>query len=95
MIFDFNKAFNFKNYIYFHSHITVALTNLNCYTNIKNKPIKIKKHNFKLKKHKIVNSKLKYWLDDFFNNGKDEYSKHSIILNKCSHNLRLNSTNFF
>lgn len=95
LIFDFTKIFNLKNYTHFNSHITTALTNLNLYTNIKNKPIKIKKHNFKLKKYKTTHSKLKYWLDDFFNGGRDEYSKQSVILNKCSHNLRLNNTNFF
>lgn len=95
LMLDFIKTFNFKNYTHFYYHAAVALTNLNFYTNIKNKPIKIKKHNFKLKKRKIIHSKLKYWLDDFFNGGKDQYSKHSIILNKCSHNLRLNITNFF
>lgn len=95
LMLNFFKTFHFKNYIYFCLYPTTTLKNLNFYTNVKNKAIKIKKHNFKLKKCKIIHSKLKYWLDDFFNGGKDEYSKQSIILNKCSHNLRLNNTNFF
>lgn len=94
-LFDFNKLFNFKNFINFYFYATVSLTNLNFYTNIKNKPIKLKKHRFKLKKDKIIASKLKYWLDDFFNGSRDEYSWNSIVLNKCSKLLKKNCTNFF
>ena len=51
--------------------------------------------NKKSKTKKLVTTKLKYWLDDFFNGGKDEYSQNSVILTNCSRILRSESTNFF
>lgn len=48
-----------------------------------------------LKKTKLINSKLKYWLNDFFIGGSDGLSTNSLILNKCSENYKLQSTTFF
>jgi hypothetical protein len=48
-----------------------------------------------LKKTKLINSKLKYWLNDFFVGGLDGLSVDSLILNKCSENLKLQSSTFF
>ena len=50
---------------------------------------------FKQKISKINNTKTKYWIDDFFTGGKDEYSKNSLVLANCSKILRTQSTNFF
>jgi hypothetical protein len=51
--------------------------------------------NFKQKLSKIHSTKSKYWLDDFFTGGKDEYSKNSLVLSNSSRILRTQSTNFF
>lgn len=48
-----------------------------------------------LKKTKLINSKLKYWLNNFFIGGSDGLSANSLILNKCSENYKLQSTTFF
>ena len=93
--FNSNKISNFKNFIYFQYFATQTLTNLNFYLNIQNKSFILNKTKFKLKKNKIINTKLKYWLDDFFIGSKDEYSQNSLILTSCSKILREESTNFF
>jgi len=95
IFFNSNKISNFKNFIYFQYFATQSLTNLNFYLNIRNKPFILNKTKFKHKTIKIVNTKLKYWLDDFFNGSKDEYSQNSLILTNCSRILRGESSNFF
>jgi hypothetical protein len=72
------------------------LTNLNFYLTIKTTPIVFtNKLTFKPAQNKLKISKLKYWLDDFFIGGKDEYSQNSLILTNCSKILRSETTNFF
>lgn len=94
--FNSKKIVNFRNYIYFQYIATQSLTNLNFYLNIKTKPFIIaSNNNFKPKTNKLMNTKLKYWLDDFFNDSKDEYSQSSLILSNCSKIVRTESTNFF
>jgi NADH dehydrogenase/NADH:ubiquinone oxidoreductase subunit G len=94
--FNSKKVSNFKNYIHFQYIASQSLTNLNFYLSIKTKPFLITpKDNFKPKTNKLMNTKLKYWLDDFFNGSKDEYSQNSLILTNCSKIIRTESTNFF
>lgn len=97
IFFNSQKLHNFKNFINFHYYATKNLNNLGFYLNIKNKRIILNTimKNFKLKSIKFNNIKLKYWLDNFFTGGKDEYSRNSITLNNCSKILRSESTNFF
>lgn len=97
IIFNSKKLLNFKNYIHFHYQATQTLTNLNFYLSIKNESFIILNNasNFKHRRSKIELTKLKYWLDDFFNGGKDEYSHKSLVLANCSKILRAKSTNFF
>lgn len=96
IFYNSKKIANFKNFMYFQYLATQSLTNLNFYLNIKTKPFVITyNNNFKQKTNKLVNTKLKYWLDDFFNGSKDEYSQNSLILTNCSRILRKESTNFF
>ena len=47
------------------------------------------------KKVKLNNTKITFWLNDFFINGKDNFSKNSILMLKCSKISRFNKTNFF
>ena len=96
IFFNSNKIVNFKNYINFSYYATQNLTNLNFYLSIKTAPIIFTNNmSFKLPANKLKNSKLKYWLDDFFTGGKDEYSQNSLILTNCSKILRSETTNFF
>jgi NADH dehydrogenase/NADH:ubiquinone oxidoreductase subunit G len=88
---------NFKNFISFQYHATQNLTNLGFYLSTKNQPFILynKTSSYKQKSMKILNTKVKYWLDDFFSGGKDEYSQNSLILTNCSKILRTESSNFF
>lgn len=96
IFFNSKKIANFKNFINFQYIATQSLTNLNFYLSIKNKPFLISStNNFKLKTNKLIDTKLKYWLDDFFSGNKDEYSQNSLILTNCSQIIRTESTNFF
>jgi len=96
---DFNskKIVDFKNFINFHYYATQTLTNLSFYISIKTQPFVLSENipHFRQKTVKINNTKVKYWLDDFFSGGKDEYSQNSVTLNNCSRILRSESTNFF
>ena len=62
-----------------------------------NQPFFTYQTNLKFKQtiSKITHTKTKYWIDDFFTGGKDEYSKNSLVLANCSKVLRTQSTNFF
>ena len=93
--FNSNKLSHFKNFMYFQYFATQSLTNLNFYLNIQNQSFILNKTKFKIKTTKTVNTKLKFWLDDFYNGSKDEYSQNSLILTNCSKILREESTNFF
>ena len=97
IFFNLKKFYNFKNFIGFQFYATQSLTNLNFYLNIKNKSIILNKNflNFKPETKKFVDTKLKYWSDDFFISNKDEYSQYSIILANSSKILRTEHTNFF
>lgn len=95
--FNSRKISNFKNFINFQYYAVQSLTNLNFYLSIKTTPVVFnsKTSNFKLQTKKIHNTKLKYWLDDFFSGGKDEYSQNSLLLTNCSRILRSESSTFF
>lgn len=95
IFFNSKKITNFKNFIYFHYVATQSLTNLNFYLSIKTKPFILNENKYRIKTTKLTNTKLKYWLDDFFSGSKDEYSQNSLILNNCSNILRSETTNFF
>lgn len=97
IFFNPTRLVNFQNFIYFQYQATQSLTNLNFYLSIKTQPFNFNSFNtiFKPKTYKIKNTKLKYWLDDFFTNGRDEYSQNSIVLANCSKVFRIKQTNFF
>jgi hypothetical protein len=97
LFFNSQKLNNFKNFINFQYYSTQSLINLGFHLNKHNNKIILNNNiqNFKSKNMKFNNTKLKYWLDNFFTGGKDEYSKNSITLNNCFKILRSESTNFF
>ena len=86
--------YHFKNYIGFQYYAISNLNNLafkllkkinKCYLNISK---------FKPKRKKLYNSQLKFWLNDFYIDGKDFNSKYSSTMIQCSKLYRLNNTNF-
>lgn len=91
------KLFDFKNFVGFLFYAGKTLTNLNFYLDKKNQKISIFKkcYRFKFFSLKLSNNKLKYWLDDFYNGGKDNFCSNSLILIKCSLGNKLQFTNFF
>lgn len=97
LTFNANKQSNFINFINFYYCAVEKLDNSNLPVTTQNAPFFIYKtnNNFKQKSTKIKNTKLKYWIDDFFTGGKDEYSRNSLILSNCSKVLRTQTTNFF
>jgi NADH dehydrogenase/NADH:ubiquinone oxidoreductase subunit G len=97
ILFNSRKITNFKNYINFQYFAMQNLTNMSFYLTTKNSSFIINHNieNFKSKRVKFTQTKLKYWLDDFFSGGKDEYSEHSLVMTNCSKSLRFETTNFF
>ena len=95
--FDSVNSFNFKNYINFQFNAAQTLTSLSFYLSKQNSPIlKPSISAIKSPKIKVINTKLKNWLDDFFNtNGKDSFSYNSSVLINCSKIVRSSTTNFF
>jgi NADH dehydrogenase/NADH:ubiquinone oxidoreductase subunit G len=95
--FDSINLFNFKNYVNFQFYAIQTLTSLSFYLTKQNSPI-LKSLNPPIKsvRVKVLNTKLKNWLDDFFNNnGKDSFSYNSSVLINCSKIMRSSTTNFF
>ena len=95
--FNTTKQINFSNFINFHYNAVEKLDSSTPFLANQNQPFFISSQsvNFKQKPSKILHTKSKYWLDDFFTGGKDEYSKNSLVLSNCSKILRTQSTNFF
>jgi hypothetical protein len=94
----FNSKFinSFRNYINFQFYATQNLTNTNTQLLKKNKSLYLtNSFAFSLKKIKTYITKMSYWLNDFFNGGRDEYSYKSLILQDCSSAIKLKTTNFF
>lgn len=98
IFFNATKLSQFKTFINFQFYASQDLSNFNYYFKTNNQSFILYQNKFLVyKQHptKIYNTKLKFWLDDFFLGGKDEYSQHSVILTNCSRILRTESTNFF
>ena len=95
--FDSINSFNFKNYVNFQFYGVQTLTSLSFCLTKKNSPFnKMPVKSIKQTQIKVLNSKVKGWLDDFFNgNGKDSFSYHSSVLVNCSKIMRSSGTNFF
>jgi len=51
-------------------------------------------HNFQFKESqkKLYNSQIRFWLNDFYLDGKDFNSKHSSTMIQCSKLIRINSS---
>jgi NADH-quinone oxidoreductase subunit G len=97
LLFDASKQSNFINFLNFQYCAVEKLDSITQPLIIQNQPFFMTKANtiFKKMPLKVNSTKLKYWMDDFFTGGKDEYSRNSLVLANCSKILRTQSTNFF
>lgn len=95
IFYNLKKKSDFKNFITFHYLATHTIDSNSFFTLTCNQPLYINKHKFKNRRLKFINSKIKYWLDDFYIGGKDGYSQNSLILTSCSNINRSQNTNFF
>lgn len=97
IFFNLNKYINYKNYFHFQFIASKKLSVLT-YTIIQKTNsffLFNNKLNFKKIKIRIKNTKLIYWLNDFFTGSKDEYSRNSKTLAQISNSFRQTETNFF
>ena len=86
---------NFKIFMHLHFYSTQQLSSVNFYLIIKNTPaVLVAFFKFKQSSVKVKYSRLKFWLEDFFTGGKDEYSRNSEVLVSCSTILRTEARNF-
>ena len=93
--FNSNSSLNFQSFVSFNYNASQNLTYLNYYLSIQNIFFFLTNKKFRLENKKVFNTKFKYWLDDFFVGGKDDYSYNSLILINCSKMVRTENTNFF
>ena len=94
LVFNCNNVNYFKNYIGFHQYATCNLNNLSF--NLVKDVVELDSvsQSYKYKRKKVLNTKLKYWLDDFYTGGKDGHSSYSSTMIQCSKFYQLNNTNF-
>jgi hypothetical protein len=86
---------NFKIFMHLHFYSTQHLSSVNFYFMFKTTPaVLMDLSKFKQSSVKVKYSKLKFWLEDFFTGGKDEYSRNSEVLVSCSAILRTETRNF-
>ena len=90
--FDFFKANHFLSFISFQ-HLPIASVSNSSYF-FKSKVAFNSFLPLKKSKSKILLTKTKFWIDDFYIGGKDLYSKYSIVMIECSRSFRSESTNF-
>lgn len=86
---------NFKIFMHLHFYSTQQLSSVNFYLIFKTTPVVLVDFlKFKHSSVKVKYSKLKFWLEDFFTGGRDEYSRNSEVLVLCSTILRAEARNF-
>lgn len=97
IMFNSKNLYNFKNFISFQFYAIQNLTNFSFYLKKQDSPFSLYKTRttFKYTPTKVFNTKIKYWLDDFFIGGKDRLCQNSLILIKCSLNTRMLTNTFF
>lgn len=95
--YSFKKINLFNNFIFLKNQTIKKLNSLNYYFNSNNNSLNFNKLSsvFKLSIKKILLTKLKYCIDDFYSDSKDEYSQNSVTLSLCSETMRIEFSNFF
>ena len=96
LFYESNSLFDFKNLINFIYQASPVLTNLNEYYSFVNRKFfffrkfdKIKHLTVKLNKKKI-----KFWLDNFYTGGKDNFCRNSLSLIRSSANYKMQVSTF-
>ena len=92
--FNSNNIDHFKNYIGFQYYAVSSLNSLAFRLLKKISKYHIKTYKFKPKRKRLYNSQFRFWLNDFYTDGKDYNSKYSSTMIQCSKMLRLSNTNF-
>ena len=89
--------FDFKNFIGFQFYASKTLTSINFHLINKTQKFSIFKNFYRFKSPtvKVFDTKLKYWLDDFYTGGKDKFCQNSLTLTRCSMNYKQQVSNFF
>ena len=93
--FNCENIFNFKNFINFQYYAIQNLTNSNFITTSKKTSyFDLTQNQYKTRRSKLIESKIRLWLDDFYIGNRDMYAKRSITMIKCSKLFRTQSNNF-
>lgn len=94
LTYNCNTTHNFKNYIGFQHYAVSTLNSVafQLFKKVAKYPLDTFK--FKSKRKKLYKSQLRFWLNDFYIDGKDFNSKYSSTMIQCSKLSRLNNTNF-
>lgn len=97
VLFSADKQSNFIDFINFQYRAVDKIESSTPSLVTQNQPFFFTRPNSKFKRTPLKTraTKLKYWIEDFFTGGKDEYTRNSLILSNCSRILRNQSTNFF
>jgi NADH-quinone oxidoreductase subunit G len=84
----------FRNFIIFLNYASTNISNSSFFLHKKSQVIKHKIFKFQKSKTKLLNTKLKRYIYDFYLANESYYSKFSFIMIKCSNNFRVQKTNF-
>ena len=94
LVFNSNAIDRFENYIGFQYYAVSNLSNIGFQLLKRVAKCRLDLKKFKSKQKKIYSSQLRFWLNDFYIDGKDFNSKYSSTMVQCSKLSRLNNTNF-
>ena len=92
--FEYNKTNQFFNFIGYHYLPVNSINKNSLFFKTDSSSQFVDFFPLKESKAKILSTKNKLWIDDFYLGGKDLYSKYSIVMVECSKSFRLESTNF-
>lgn len=84
----------YSNYVGFHHYPILNITSSSFQLLEKTIPYSFPMSKFNLKRKKLFKSQFRLWLNDFYFNEKDNTSKFSSVMIRCSKLLRTNNTNF-
>jgi aldehyde:ferredoxin oxidoreductase len=94
IVFNSKNVYQFKNYAGLQHYAISNLNNLAFQFLKKITGFHLKNFKFKKAQKKIFKSQIRFWLNDFYIDGKDINSKYSSTMIQCSKLSRLNNTNF-
>ena len=94
VIFNTKTLYSFKIFVNYHYYATKSLGSLSFYLASRPSMFVLDRSQFYLASKKTANTKLKFWLDDFYLGGKDTHSFSSSTMAACSLSLRYEITNF-